>query len=341
MGRSRTRSGFTLVEVTVAAAIMAIVLFAIVTMTMRDSRASKAALSIGAAEMRAQQMLTTLQRELYDARGANPAAVLTQALGSTETNAINVDSTAGFPDRGMLLVDRGTGSVERVAYAGLSATQFTGLTRGAQCTSAVGHTQGALCLWAGLAEPIPIQTNPASSLYDGRARESVGNVYFRGDGAGFSYRVPTDPSGGTNYLVGDDVTWGAVVGGQPLLSGWSALYFDARNTFSEATSAYDLNKDGDLADLYDIGQIRRRTWDTASTTGSARELGLGPTFVIQERCNFGGDLDGDGFDDPLFLWDPLTRRLHVRLFILGTTAGNLPIVRAVESTIFLRNEPEN
>jgi hypothetical protein len=63
--------------------------------------------------------------------------------------------------------------------------------------------------------------------------------------------------------------------------------------------------------------------------------------VLQERCNRGGDLDGDGFDDPLFLWDPMARRLHVRIFVLGNGVEEMPLVRRVESVIYLRNDPES
>ena len=51
-------------------------------------------------------------------------------------------------------------------------------------------------------------------------------------------------------------------------------------------------------------------------------------------------MDGDGFEDPIFLWDPATRELRVRLFILGMSVDEVPIVRRVEAAQFLRNEQE-
>jgi hypothetical protein len=92
-------------------------------------------------------------------------------------------------------------------------------------------------------------------------------------------------------------------------------------------------------DVFEIGQLRRLIWDT-SDPSRVEELGLGPSNVIQERCNHGGDLDGDGFADPLFLWNAETNLLHVRLFLLGASRRDMPIVRKVESVLFLRNEPE-
>ena len=68
------------------------------------------------------------------------------------------------------------------------------------------------------------------------------------------------------------------------------------------------------------------------------DLGLGPTVVIQERCNRGSDLDADGFEDPIFVWDRGTRQVHVRLFVIGLALLDQPIVRRVQSTVFLRNE---
>jgi hypothetical protein len=118
-----------------------------------------------------------------------------------------------------------------------------------------------------------------------------------------------------------------------------AIVFEGRDVYVEADTRDDLNGDGDTADAFEIGQLRRLTWD-ATNTGTFEELGLGPSNVIQERCNHGGDLDGDGFADPLFLWNADTNLLHVRLFLLGASRRDMPVVRKVESVLFLRNEAE-
>lgn len=339
---AHTRAGFTVIELALAGTILAVVLMSIVSVTMRDETLSRSAISVGVAETRAQEMLAVIEKELAHARGASPRANVTQTLGAGDTGALVVDSTLGFPDTGYVLIDRGGANVERVRYTALEATRtrFVGLERAVACTNGTTHTTGADVLWGGLAEPIAIQTNPAASLYDGVARESTGNVFYRGDGTGFSYRLPTDPTGGTNYMVGGDVRWGAVVNGAPTLDGWAALYFEPRETFDENATQQDLNKDGDTTDVFDVGQIRKRTWSTSAPNTPVRELGLGPTVVVQERCRPGSDLDGDGTNDPVFLWDATLRRLHVRLFVLGSSSSNRPIVRKVESTIFLRNEPD-
>ena len=62
--------------------------------------------------------------------------------------------------------------------------------------------------------------------------------------------------------------------------------------------------------------------------------------MLQEQCNWGGDLDADGYDDPIFLWDKDRRQLRLRIFIIGRSVDDIPIVRKVESLMFLRNKQE-
>ncbi|MFT7669757.1 MAG: type II secretory pathway pseudopilin PulG [Planctomycetota bacterium] len=337
----------TLLEMTISFGILSTVLLAIFGVIRRDTQLAHSTLGIAVAEMQAQQMLRRIEGELADARGAVPVAALTAPLTANETSAIAVDLTLGFPPRGTLLLTRGTGSEERVDYSSITSAQdrFAGLTRGVQCTEANEHNAGAGIdiLWASMAQPIELQANPPAALWDGQALEPTGPVFFRGDGSGFSFRVPVDPSGSVppNYLNGNDLQWGHDVAGVGNVDGWAAFYFQPRNTIQEADTGDDINSDGDIIDVFDVGQIRRLVWDTADSNVPATDLAMGPTNVLQERCNYGGDLDGDGFDDPLFLWMDGTRQLHIRLYILGTAVSGIPIVRRVGSMVFLRNEPEN
>lgn len=337
------RGGFTLLEVLLASTVLTVALIGVFGLMTHDSQISQSTIGISVAEQKAEALLYGLERELADARGANPTATLASALGAGATGQIVVDSTLGFPAQGTLLIDRGTPNVERVSYSSLGPglASFVGLVRGDQCTTPHAHAQSSQLLWAALAEPIEIQTNPPAGMYDGRELLPGGAVYFRGDGTGFSYREPTDPSGGTNFLNGQDVQWGATYSGQATLDGWAALVFVPRIVIDEAVIDKDINKNDNRTDVFDIGQIRKLVWDTSDPTKPPNDLALGPTVIMQERCNWGGDLDGDGFDDPLFLWDAHAQALHVRLFVLGHSVENLPIVRKVESTIFLRNEVSN
>lgn len=335
---SHARSGFTLMEAIVATSILVVVLLASFGMLSRDTTLTRSSLGIQVAETRAQQMLHGLERELADARGANPTATLTAGVPSGGNRPLQVDSTLGFPPDGYVIASRGTPFVERIGYRALTTTTFVRPQRGLQCTDPATHPQGGQLIWGGLAEPIEIQTNPAANLYDGRAQVGGRTVFFRGDGTGFSYRVPTDPTGGNDFIDGDDLRWGANVRGTPLETGWYALEFVAKDTYDESITQDDLNHDGDTTDVFDVGQIRRRSWNSDALAATGDHVGLGPSCVIQERCRPGGDLDGDGFDDPMFLWDSGRRELSIRLFVLGRSSSNMPVVRKVETVVFLRNE---
>jgi type II secretory pathway pseudopilin PulG len=334
------RSGFTLVELAIAFGILVVILLIGFGVVIRESRLTRETVAISVAETHAQDMLNLLGRQLADASGEMPHALVTTTLATADTTSLSVDSTIGFPDQGCLLVDRGTGNVERILYAALGPAHasFQTLVRGAQCSTAHAHAPGAQVLWAGLAQAVALSGSPPPSAYDGRAMESGGPLFFIGDGTGFSYRVPTDPAGGRDVLEDGEIRWGANSGGRPTLTGWAALVFVPRGRIDESEVHLDLNHDGDETDVFDVGQIRARTWDTSNPSVPASDLGVGPAVILQERCHYGGDLDGDRFADPIFLWEPTERRLHVRLFVLGRSAGEVPTVRRVESTIFLRNE---
>lgn len=346
-GRARaSRRGMTLLELTLSFGILTTILLAVFGVIQRDTHLAHSTLGIAVSEMKAQQMLRKIEGELANARGAVPIASLTTDLDAAESARVEVDSTLGFPPAGTLLLSRGSGSEERIDYTGLVATQlwFTGLQRGVQCTTPSSHASGigVDVIWASMAQPIDLQQNPPADMWDGQAAIATGNLFYRGDGTGFSYRVPVDPTNSIppNYLNGDQLRWGHTIQDVGDEDGWACLYFQPARTIVEAATGDDLNRDGDTLDTFDIGQIRRMIWDTLDPTIAVADLGLGPTNILQERCNYGGDLDGDGFQDPMFLWSDESRQLHIRLFILGHTNADVPIVRRVESMVFLRNEPE-
>lgn len=334
-----SRLGMTLIEMTFASAIISVILLSSFALLGRDSHLAHSTLGISIAEMKAQQMLRKIEGELSDVRGATLNAVITAECASGQTNFLQVDSTLGFPDEGMLLIARGTANEEIVRYNGLNAAgrRFLNLQRGQDCTGASLQARNTDVMWIGLAQPIELQTNPPADLWDGTAMEPTGATFYRGNGTGFSYRGPIDVTGGTNYLNGDDIQWGATVNGAPSATGWEAIAYVPRFTFVESDTNDDINRDGDFDDTFDIGQLRRRVWDTANPAAPVREIGLGPTNLLQERCDWGSDLDNDGFEDPMFLWDPVMKRLHIRLFVLGSGRRDMPIVRRVESMVFLRN----
>ena len=337
-----SRAGYSLLELTFSIVIYVVILLSTLGMLERDTHLSKAVLSTTHVEQMAQELLYRLKNELANAQGANPEAILTEDLDDQVEGQLRVDSTLGFPSQGTLILSRGTADEERVRYALLEDTEelFLELERGQDCTSPVDHAAGGELIWAGLAEPIAQQAAPTEDQYDGRTMGVLGPVYFRGDGSGFTYRKPIDPDGDGDLLEGDALIWGSDVAGTPTVDGWSSLAYEPRYTFSEVTSNRDINHDGDALDLFDVGIITRRRWVSGDASWADDHVSMGPAAVLQERCNYGGDLDNDGFDDPLFLWDKDARQLQVCLFVIGGIATNNPIVRQVESTIFLRNEVE-
>ncbi len=336
------RAGYSLLELTFSLAIWTVILLSTLGMLERDTQLSQATLSTTHVEQMAQELLYRLKSELASAQGANPEAILTEDIAIATNNQMRVDSTLGFPSAGTLILDRGTPQEERIAYSALEDTEelFMQLERGTQCTEAREHLAGGEMIWGGLAEPIAQQENPSADQFDGLTMGVLGPLYFRGDGSGFSYRKPVDPDGGKDLLEGDALKWGSEVAGVPTLDGWSCLEYQPRYTFDENSARRDINGDGDQLDVFDVGVIGRRRWVSGDSNWALDANSMGPAAVLQERCNWGGDLDGDGFDDPLFLWDKENRQLQVRLFVIGGVQTNNPIVRSVESTIFLRNEVE-
>lgn len=341
---SRARRGATLIEIMITMTLLTVILLSSMAMVESGRRFSQSTIGISTAEEFSQQMLFKVENELSNASGLELTGVLSSAFAGDAVDGLELDSTLGFPPRGRLLLGRGTAVEERIEYARLDGDQETigAITRGIHCTKAFPHAKQSELIWMGLAEPLPreAQDNPPASEWDGRAEENGEEVFFRGDGTGFAYRVPIDPAGDGNYLNGDDLFWGAKLSTGVTLTGYHVLYYDPKTTISEAESLEDLNEDGDQDDIFDVGQIRRLSWDATDPTGQVDDVGLGPTVLLQEQCNWGGDLDGDGFDDPIFLWDKDTNQLHVRLFVLGWAMKQMPIVREVDSVMFLRNEPE-
>jgi hypothetical protein len=339
MRARNTQSGFTLVEGLFAATLVSVVIMGSILLLSHDMEVSKSSISVQAAQNQAQTLIYALEKELSNARGERPVATLTVGLGAGTGGTVTLDSSAGFPRTGMLTIDRGTPQSEHIAYTTLAADGQTisGLTRGAQCSTAVGHAQNTEVLWSGMAELLALSGTPPADLYDGQSLESNGPAFFRGDGTGLSYRMPTDPAGGNDFFADGELQWGALVDQTPMLSGWCALYYRPVDSYDEATRGIDVNHDGDRTDVFDIGQIFRSRWSTIDPAGAPNDIAIGPGVVLQERCRYGSDLDGDGFADPIFLWDPVSGRLHLRLFVMGRNRQGWPTVRRVESMVFLRN----
>ncbi len=332
---SGARCGVGLVELLFAVTIVAVLLLGALAVMQKQSQGLRRLSRVTANTTRAQEMLLALEQELSFARAYTPTAFIVTDAGLE----VSLSTTFAFPDKGMLLVNRGAANEERISYERLDLIRgaFMDVTRGVQCTEERHHGTGSPVQWAFHAEPIENQETPAASQYDGLSIGPSRPIYFRGDGTGLSFQLPTDPNGGTNYMRDGDVTWGATIYGQPSLNAHSVIYFEPTRSVTEISLGADINRDADLEDTFDVGRLVRRTWNAADGLAGHQEHALCPSVLLQERCNWGGDMDADGFDDPMFLWDPEIRRLLVRIFLLDVFSEGQAATRSIESTIYLRN----
>jgi len=345
---NRARRGSTLIEVIFSTAILSVLLLALFGVLERESQLGRSTLAVAIAENRAIELSSRLRRELVGARGKRVRCVLTEPLSAGESGAdseVAVSTTTGFPPSGLLLVDSDAANFERIAYAGLDAgeREFKDLSRAQGGTAASAHSATpAWVWWAGMAIPVEGAPGPndGTALMDGRV------VHFRGDGVGFSYRVPVDPDGSVglpDYLDGLDPAWGAITKSGPAgalapsTTGWCVIVYEARDELTELELGADLNGDGDESDVFEQGRLIKITWDTLDPSIPVHRQALGPACILQERDAPAADLDGDGYEDPLFLWDADTRVLSLRMFILARGLPDHPTTRRVEARIFLRN----
>lgn len=335
------RSGFNLIELCVATAILVGLFLAIAGSTQRQGESLRFFSRLSNQSLRAQVVLGRLEEHLEDAQPSGIDAFLVAPLDASGTTKLSLDTVAGLPDRGTLIVEPGTGREERIAYEGLRSSggaRVLQLGR-ALCGGGGAHATGSPVMWAGAAFAIGQQNNPPASAFDGISDEPDGPVFFRGEGSGFSFRRPIDL--GAGLVDGLEARWGADLGGGGLATGRSAILFVPSGEISEATLETDINRDRDRDDTFEVGDLRLRTWDTNDGLVPPREVGLGGSGLLQERCNRGGDLDGDGFADPMFLWHEASGRVRVRLFFLIENEHGQPQVQRVETTLCLRNPAES
>lgn len=338
--RAALRSGgFTLIELAISMAILSTIMVFMTVHLQREARGLRELQSVSNQERVVQDLLTKIETQLDFAQGVVPVAALASALPGGETFVVDVDRTDGFPDVGMLLLNAGNAAEERIAYTDMDPVDgaLLQLTRGALGGAPRNHGSGAIVLWASSASVLTEQVAPPAGSFDGQSRELLADLFFRGDGTGFSYRVPVDPTGGTNYLGALGVRWGAVVGGRPTEDGRACIYFEPVAQITEAARNFDFNNDGDLADAFDLGRIRQRSWDAVDGDNGSSDLPLCPPIILQERNAWGSDLDNDGFEDPIFLWTSASGRLRIRLFAIVGTVNQAEIVKRYETVLHLRN----
>lgn len=259
------------------------------------------------------ELVARLERELAEAEALVPDTFLSAPLNADGAPAVKLRSTVGFPDRGTLLVARGESGEERIVYNRIEPREdlLSGLVRGS-CGVPQSHARGTTARWAGTAEWIEDQHTPSAHEYDGVSKESFGPRYFRGDGTGIVLRGAR----------------------------WFALRYSTVATLTEAERRFDFNGDRDFEDSFHIGSIRIRSWDPERPNEST-EVSVCNPVVLQERCAAGSDLDGDGFEDPIFLFDPDSGLLRIRLFLLDGSPGGLPVVKRYETRVNVHGSPRS
>ena len=336
--RVKSRAGFTLVEVMIAATIMTVIMASMIVGMQREAQNLGDLVTSTHRERSAQVVLHRVEQELEFAAGAATAAWLTGAI-SGGTSSLTVDTSLGFPPSGTLLVDPSNFGIECMDYTDLSRTTntFSGMDRGAQCTTPTGHANGVRVYWAGGATVLENQIAPPASQWDGQSNGPNGPIFYRGDGTGFSFRIPTDPTGGTNYFDATGIRWGSKVNGNPSAGGWSAIHFVSSRQINEALANTDINQDGDQDDTFDLGQLFLERWDAFANGVPASRVALCPPIVLQEQCNYAGDLDGDGFNDPIFLWNPQDGSLRIQMFIMSGMFNERANISRLATTLYLRN----
>ena len=329
----------TLLEVVISATILALAFSVVISSIETETRALGALTEFAATSEQRSQVLAKIERKLEFATGKTPTAFLTDDLSSLSVGSLALDTVGGFPAPSAVLLARGTENEEIVAYTEVHQDDLTlkTLVRGSSCSTPHAHPSGTEAIWVGLARPCSNQVNPSESEYDGKIRALEGTLFYQGRGTGFVYRVPIDPSGGNYYFTDGELTLGAEVSGTQTTDGWCCIYFKTKDQITELGPGLDINKDGDLADSFDLGQIRQRVWHGTDSEKTPTDVALGASIFLQETCETGSDLNADGFNDPIFVWDADKRRLHISLYSIAISESSIPAVHHSSLTLFMRN----
>ena len=337
-GRSRRtkRSGFSLLGILIGLSTLALFMSGMLFALHAEITRGQDSVKDSFAESRINDLFSRMERELVRSRVVIPNTYLTQALTATAQRA-RVGSTVGFPNEGTLLLGPGQARQERIRYdfdAG-DPTEFAGLERSSRCAVPSMHPRGTLVLWANTARLVANQGTPAAHEYDGISQEPFGPRFYRGDGTGIAFQT-TVPPADANLTDGRAAQEDGKAGAPATKAELALLRFVPVATLTEANRGFDFNRDGDYEDSFDLGSIHLRSRDPNAPKRTT-DIALCPPMVLQETCNPAADMDGDGFEDPMFLFDETTGRLRVRLFVLAGAIQDIPVIRRIETRIYVRN----
>lgn len=332
-------AGFTLVEMIIALGVVSVILAATTLSLHKESASISDMQRLSHSERLIQDLFTKIEQRLDFAQGIEPTSTLDAPLSGGGTGTIALTDVFGFPHEGMVVIDPGSANAERVSYTTLSPGTNTleTLTRAERGTSDVSHPVGSLVSWEGVATPTENQVAPAAGTFDGQTNDLRGPIFYRGDGVGFCYRKPVDPAGTGTFIEPGGIRWGATISGTDVEDAVGAVVFEPVARITELERQFDINRDGDLADAFDLGRIRDIAWNAVDPALGSSTLALVTPIILQEVDDYGSDLDADGFLDPMFLWTPDSGRLRIRFFALLGDVGGREVVRRFETVLYLRN----
>ena len=337
--QSGSAAGFTLIEMIIALGVVSVILAATTLSLQKESESISDMQRLSHSERLIQDLFTKIEQRLDFAQGIEPTSTLDATLSGGATGAIAVTDVFGFPHEGMVVIEPGGASAERVSYTVLSPGTNTleTLTRAERGTVGVTHPPGSLISWEGVATPTEDQVAPAAGTFDGQTNDLRGPIFFRGDGVGFCYRKPVDPAGTGSFIGPAGIRWGATISGTDNEDAVGSIVYEPVAQITELQRQFDINQDGDLEDTFDLGRIRDIAWNAVNPALGSSSLALVTPIILQEVDNYGSDLDADGFLDPMFLWTPDSGRLRIRFFALLGDVGGREVVKRFETVLYLRN----
>ena len=163
-----------------------------------------------------------LNKDLKQPNTLLNGAIASSTNPATGSGVITVDTTAGFPSSGTLLI----GS-EQITYTGTTATTFTGITRGANSTTAAAALDDATVKSLEFSDGIMsgfkdvLRNTTLSSVPSTRATNAPiegTNVIYEKTGASTSGTTSLVVDGGTNGIRVGDIVVGAGIPAATLVS---------------------------------------------------------------------------------------------------------------------------
>jgi prepilin-type N-terminal cleavage/methylation domain-containing protein len=119
--------------------------------------------------------------------------------------------------------------------------------------------------------------------------------------------------------------------------GWTEYAFSVEEKLSEGEVG-DINRDGDTNDTFVLGKITKM-WH-GDDTGTERSQNFLHNVVQVETGTgtYGGDVDGDGDNDPIFSMADGSIVLSVSLWLYGRDNRGEPVLHNASSQVAMRNQ---